>query len=106
MIKTALSLLFLIASAQGFTQTGYSISLTLKPYKAGQVYLGYHYGKLKAVADSAILDHNGSCTFKGKDKLPGGIYFIVSPQKQILFEVLIDEQQHFSIAGDSTGNPL
>ena len=105
MIKTALSLLLLFTAAQAFTQTGYSIRLTLKPYHEGQVYLGYHYGKLKAVADSAMLDKNGNCTFSGKEKLPGGIYFIVSPKKQILFELLIDQQQHFSVAGDSTGNP-
>jgi len=34
--------------------------------------------------------------------LPGGIYFIVSPKKEILFEVLIDKQQNFSITGDTS----
>ena len=80
-----------------FAQTGHKISVTIKPYKNQYVYLGYHYGKLKALADSVMLNSAGSGVFQGKDKLPGGIYFIVSPYKQILFEVLIDKQQDFSI---------
>lgn len=86
-------------------QTGYSINLTLKPYKNQYVYLGYHYGKLKALADSVLLDENSNGTFKGKEPLHGGIYFIVSPRKQILFEVLIDKQQQFSISADTTSLP-
>jgi len=83
-------------------QEGYRIKLTLKPYTHSQVYLAYYYGKLKAVADSAILDANSTTVFSGKEKLPGGIYFVVSPKREILFELLIDKQQHFSIVGDST----
>ncbi len=94
-------LLFFI-TADIVAQEGYHIKLTLKPYKNSLVYLGYYYGKIKAVADSAMLDANSSGAFTGKDKLPGGIYFIVSPKKEILFEVLIDKQQHFSITGDTS----
>ena len=84
---------------------GYSIRLTLKPFTNSKVYLGYHYGKVKAVADSVILDANSSGIFKGKDKLAGGIYFIVSPKKEILFELLVDQQQNFSISADSARLP-
>jgi hypothetical protein len=86
-------------------QTGYNILVTLKPYKNAYIYLGYHYGKKKALADSAKLDANSTGTFKGAKALPGGIYFIVSPKKEILFEILIDKQQHFSITGDSATIP-
>ena len=105
MLKIACSFLLLISVNFCFSQSGYNIKLTLKPYKNSQVYLGYYYGKVKAVADSAILDANSFGVFKGKDKLPGGIYFIVSPKKEILFEVLIDQQQEFSIAADSAPMP-
>src|ERR1022692_3312803 len=94
-------LMFFFISASALAQEGHDIQLTLKPYKNSLVYLGYYYGKIKAVADSAMLDANSSTAFKGKEKLPGGIYFIVSPKKEILFEVLIDKQQNFSIAGDT-----
>jgi Domain of unknown function (DUF5106)/Thioredoxin-like len=84
---------------------GYSIHLHLKPYTGGKVYLGYYYGKIKALADSAQLDGNSDGLFSGKDKLPGGVYFIVSPSRSILFELLIDSQQQFSIAADTTNLP-
>ncbi len=96
-----LSTLFTLAQAQ----TGYNINITLKPYKNTYVYLGYHYGKMKALADSALLDENSNGVFKGKTALPGGIYFVVSPRKEILFELLIDKQQAFSIKADSAGLP-
>jgi hypothetical protein len=99
--KMHLLLMFLFVSATVFAEEGYNIKLTLKPYNSGLFYLGYYYGKIKAVADSAVMDANSTAVFKGKDKLPGGIYLIVSPKKEILFEVLIDKQQHFSIVGDT-----
>jgi hypothetical protein len=86
-------------------QTGYNINITLKPYKNSYVYLGYHYGKMKALADSVLLDENSKGAFKGKQPLPGGIYFVVSPRKEILFELLIDKQQQFTITADSVGLP-
>jgi hypothetical protein len=89
---------FLLFAAHLSAQiTGYNIGITLKPYKNQYVYLGYYYGKIKALADSAMLDGNSNASFKGKTKLNGGIYFIVSPRKEILFEVLLDKQQVFSI---------
>jgi hypothetical protein len=84
---------------------GYQIRLTVKPYKDSKVYLGYYYGKIRALADSATLDANGSGAFTGKERLPGGVYFLVSPSKAVLFELLIDSQQHFSIAADTTNLP-
>jgi hypothetical protein len=86
-------------------QAGYEIKITLKPYKNQYVYLGYYYGKMKALADSALLNDNSSATFSGKQKLPGGIYFIVSPRKELLFEMLLDKQQAFSITADTAGLP-
>jgi hypothetical protein len=102
--KTFSFVLFLLISCCGFSQ-GYSIKLTLKPYTNAKVFLGYHYGKMKAVADSVILDGNSEGVFKGKEKLAGGIYFIVSPKKEILFELLIDQEQQFSIFADTSSLP-
>ncbi len=56
-------------------------SIQLKPFKDTQVYLGYYYGKVRALADSTMLNGNSTGVFKGKKALPGGIYFIVSPAK-------------------------
>ena len=86
-------------------QTGYNIKVNVKPFKKQYIYLGYHYGKKKALADSALLDDNSAGVFKGAKSLGGGIYFIVSPSKQILFELLIDKQQNFSIVADTANLP-
>lgn len=98
-------IIFLGIAAIAQSQPGYDISIQLKPYKNSKIYLGYHYGKVKALADSAILDGNSTGKFKGKEALPGGIYFIVSPSRQILFELLIDKDQQFSVMADSTQLP-
>ncbi|WEK37098.1 MAG: DUF5106 domain-containing protein [Candidatus Pseudobacter hemicellulosilyticus] len=105
-MKKIVSLLTLLAIVLVTTaQTGYTIAVTVKPYKNDWVYLGYHYGKMKALTDSVKLDANSQGVFKGKEALPGGIYFIVSPRKEILFELLVDKQQHFSITADSAQLP-
>ena len=81
--------------------TGYNIPITLTPFKNTWVYLGCYFGKYKNLADSAWLDAAGHGFFKGKEKLPQGIYFTVSPQKYLLFEFLMDKSQSFSIKADT-----
>jgi len=105
MRKILSSLLIATCFLQAYSQDGYSIHLHLKPYTAGKVYLGYYYGKIKALADSAMLSATGDGIFSGKEKLPGGVYFIVSPNRSILFELLIDSVQHFSVAADTSSLP-
>lgn len=101
-----LAVTFVIAAISTQAQSaGYNISVTLKPYKNQYIYLGYYFGKLRALADSIVLDANSKGNFKNSKPLPGGIYFIVSPKKEILFELLIDKQQHFSIVADSATLP-
>jgi thiol-disulfide isomerase/thioredoxin len=95
----------LISFAALRAQTGYQINVQLKPYKNTQVYMGYYYGDIRALADSAKLDANSKGSFKGKEPLPGGIYFIVSPAKQIILELLIDKDQRFSVSADSSNLP-
>src|SRR5881227_2927836 len=65
---------------------GYNITATVAPFKNALLYLGTYYGKYKTLADSAMADANGTAVFKGANKLDKGIYFLVSPDKAILFE--------------------
>lgn len=81
---------------------GYSIPVTVAPLKNTWVYLGCHYGKYKNLVDSAWLNEKSEGVFKGKTKLPGGIYLMVSPQRALLFEFLMDKDQHFSIQADTS----
>ena len=95
--------LFLISliTLAAFSQTGHQITVTIKAFKNQYIFLGYHYGKLKALADSVKLNAQGTGTLTGSKPYPGGIYFIVSPKKEILFEMLLDKQQRFSVSADT-----
>ncbi|MEO6914684.1 MAG: DUF4369 domain-containing protein, partial [Chitinophagaceae bacterium] len=104
-MKYLLLILVSLSGISGMAQPGYNIAVSIKPFKNQFVYLGYHYGKLKALQDSVKLDANSKGNFKGKTALAGGIYFVVSPRKEILFELLIDKQQHFSVIADSANLP-
>src|SRR5215831_16528951 len=79
----------------------YEIKVTLLPFKNCWMYLGSYYGKNKILADSAWFNEKSEATFKGDKKLPGGIYFFVSPSHSLLFEILMDEGQHFTVKADS-----
>ncbi len=83
-------------------KAGYNIPITLTPYKNTWVYLGCYFGKYKNLADSAFLNEKGQGVFKGSEKLPRGIYFTVSPQKYLLFEFIMDKDQHFTLKADTT----
>lgn len=106
MKKLLFSFLLLFPFLFSAAQSGYQIKIGMKPFKNEKLYLAYYYGKMKAIADSTRLDAKGNGIFKSKQTLPGGIYFIVSPKKEILFEVLIDKPQQFSITADTTDLPF
>ncbi len=97
------SLFFFHSLAQTKTanDNGYQITATVTPFSHVQLYLGSYYGKYKTLADSAMADGNGTAVFKGAKKLDKGIYFLVSPQKSILFEILMDDKQHFTVKADT-----
>jgi hypothetical protein len=105
MNKILLSLAACLSLLQAHPQNGHRVQITIRPYSNSKVYLGYYYGKLKALADSASLDAGGKGSFSGQEKLPGGVYFVVSPAKSILFELLIDKTQNFSVTADTANLP-
>src|ERR1043166_574164 len=80
---------------------GYDITAKTN-YRNVIMYLGSYFGTRKVLVDSAIADQNGTAHFRGENRLPMGIYFLVSPQKVILFEMLMDYAEHFNVAWDST----
>jgi len=51
-----------IAGNALFSQTaavkGYQLTISINAYKGQYLYLGYHYGKIKALADSALVKPN------------------------------------------------
>lgn len=78
------------------------ISLEVKPYKNQWVYLAYYYGGIKALADSAFLNADSKGVIKTSKALPQGIYLLASPNKSILFEMMMGEDQTFSVQADTS----
>lgn len=97
-------LILLLGSETIVAQGGYTIKVHLKHFNNGKLYLGNYYGKNTFIIDSTQISDEGIATFKGIDRLSGGIYFILYPEKKKYFELLIDDQQHFSIEADTTHN--
>lgn len=81
--------------------SGYQVNATIQPYKNCQMYLGSYYGKNKILVDSAFVNDKSQAVFKGDKKLPKGIYFFVTPARSLLFEILMDDNQHFTVIADS-----
>lgn len=102
MIRVSQLLLFCLFFLYTNAQSGYEISLTLKPYKGQTVYLGGYMGKSTVLIDSVSVNTESKGIFKRDHKLTPGIYFIVSPVKTLLFDFLIGENQQFSVIGDTS----
>lgn len=94
--------LFIVPSFAQTQKKGYSIPVTIKPFKNTWLYVGNYYGKFKNLTDSVYLDNNSKGILKGDSTLPQGIYFMVSPDHAILFDFLMDAGQHFSLSADTT----
>lgn len=90
----------LLANAQS-----HQIEIELPKFANQKIYLGYYYGNLKGLQDSLILDNQGKGVFKGDQPLNKGIYFLVSPRREIMFEVVIPEKQQFKISSPSETYP-
>ena len=91
-------------AAKPAASKGRNISITLTPLKNCKVYLGSYFGTptARVLVDSAYLNEKSQGVFKGPNKLTGGIYFVVSPQLTIQFDLLMDAQQQFSIVADTS----
>ncbi len=88
---------WLVASGKG----GHHIRIKIKGLRDTICYLGCYYGDKQYLRDSARVDSKGSFDFKGDEPLPGGIYLVVLPGRKY-FEILIDNEQHFSIETDTS----
>ncbi len=95
---------FLLASRLP-AQIAYEIKVTLRPFDSGYLYLGHHFGKKQYLIDSVRLNEKSEAVFSGQEKLFGGVYLVVYPQKNGWFEILVDKQQQFSVITD-TASPL
>jgi len=92
--------LALITSAGYAQKPGYEVKVRVAGVKDSLCYLANYFGDKQYLKDSTHADALGNFTFKGNEKLNGGIYMIVLPGKKY-FEIIIDKEQHFSIETSS-----
>ncbi len=72
---------------------GYKIKAKIKGVNEGECYLAYHFGEKQFMKDTAQVDKKGYITFEGEEKLEGGIYLFVLPEKKKYFELVVNEQE-------------
>jgi len=84
------------ASAQG-----YEITVKIKNLSNDTLILGHHFNERLIPDDTIKLNAQGMGVFKGKEKLPGGMYFIFLPSRNY-FDIMIDGSQKFTIENDTT----
>jgi peroxiredoxin len=76
---------------------GYKIEVNIEGLKDTSILLGYHFGEKKFVSDTAQVNSKGVAIFQGDSLLPGGMYIVILPQRSY-FDILIGENQRFSIS--------
>lgn len=102
-ILIVFTLIFSIVSAKG--QNNYSITINLTNYKDTIAYLAYYQYDKTYIKDTCTKIKNGNIIFKGDSKLPSGIYSLVNQNKNILFDILIDDDtQNLKIKGENGEN--
>lgn len=85
-----------IAAANPLYSSGYNIQVRIGGLQDSTLMLAYHFGNRKYIKDTIQLDSRGTGVFSGDEALPGGIYLVVMPEMNY-FELLIDQEQNFSI---------
>ena len=97
--------LFLCATflmiSPAFAQTGTNITVTVEGFEGTEAYLAYYYADKQYISDTATAE-NGTFTFSNEEPFEGGIYLVVLPPANNYFEIIVDQDQDFSLKTDTT----
>ncbi len=85
-------------------QTGHEIIFNIKDSKDKLVYLVIHYNEKLIIKDSVTPTSPGKFVFKGTNRYDDGMYSLVSGDKKLYLNFIIDNNQYFSYQLDTTGN--
>ena len=101
-LKISFIFLLLLSSLNIFAEKpAYSIKVKFANLKDTICFLGNYYGDKTMIRDTGRIDSKGLCTFEGEEKIPGGIYLIITPSKKY-FEFLFDRDLNISFEADTT----
>ena len=88
------------ARAQQGDDSGHKIEVKIKALKDTSIILGHYFNQSMYVDDTTQINASGKAIIQGEDPLPQGIYVVYLPNKNY-FDILIGEDQHFSIETDT-----
>lgn len=101
-MKKYLFLVFALFSGSAAFSQGYQVTVQAPQYRSGIAYLTYYMGSKYNIQDSAAVSSAGRVVFKGKTKLPGGVYVVFLPNKASRVDFLLDKEQLISISVPDT----
>ncbi len=81
---------------------GYKIKIVVHGIKDTIAYFGYYYADKQFAKDTLHFNSKGEAVAQGKEKLDEGIYLVIFPSMENkYFEVLINDDQNFSLETDT-----
>jgi AhpC/TSA family. len=83
---------------------GHEITFNIKNSKDKLMYLVIHYNEKLILKDSTTPVAPGKFVFKGTKKYDDGMYSLVSGEKKLYLNFIIDNNQFFTYNLDTTGN--
>jgi peroxiredoxin len=101
-MKFLFIIVYLFCFATPVKSQGYQVTLQAPDFKNGLAYLTYYYGANINIEDSALINNKGVAVFKKDKKLPPGIYSIVFPGKNKLFDFFVAQEQLIVISADTS----
>lgn len=97
-MRRLLLALMMTATVTAFGQkSGYELTFNINGCPEGTAILAYYYGNKQYIKDSTKVDATGKFIFKGDENMDQGIYLAVMPPDNKYFEVIVDEDQHFTM---------
>lgn len=99
--KLTFSLLALLFALPVFAQKGFKIRAKLDNYEANELVLGFHYGEKQYVKDTVARAADGWFTFQADTLLPCGVYLLVLKPDNTFIQILVSDDQDFSVQTDA-----
>lgn len=83
---------------------GHELIFNVKDCNTKKMYLVIHFGEKLIIKDSITPVSSGKYVFRGNKKYDDGLYSLVSEEKRMLLNFIIDRNQFFEYNLDTTGN--
>lgn len=83
---------------------GHELVFNIKDAKDKIVYLVIHYNDKLILKDSVNPASKEKYVFKGTDRYDDGLYSLISEDKKLYLNFILDRNQHFEYNLDTTGN--